>query len=384
MIIYVLAIALLCLIGGKPYLRGFNSNYLTKVSTDAVRGVVILLIFAAHFIKYVDPFTAPLDILYRRVWVAMGQAVVTCFLFYSGYGIALNIKQRGEEYVRNMPHKRILSTLLTFDCVVLILLLVQLIRGKTYTLKGFVFSLIAWESAGNDNWYIFVILGLWSITWLVMHKKELNAMTVARVTVGAVAFILFLRCAGKGAYWYNTILCYPMGMWFFLYKDKIESFMSKSGNYWVTAILTGLAYIVAHKFWNPSSGIVYMITMLLFTLCVIFLTMKFNIRNPILIYCGRHLSGLYFLHRIPFIILGDYLPYKSGPGIYLYFALSLMAVFALELLFSKGMAFLKTGSFCENQARAKCLCKDRLHNAGGLEDIGLKGYMTRTGFLYHV
>ena len=45
MIIYVFAIALLCLIGGKPYLRGFNSNYLTKMSTDAVRGVFILSVF---------------------------------------------------------------------------------------------------------------------------------------------------------------------------------------------------------------------------------------------------------------------------------------------------------------------------------------------------
>ena len=170
MIIYVFAIALLCLIGGKPYLRGFNSNYLTKMSTDAVRGVFILLIFAAHFIQYVEPFTAVLDILYRRFWVAMGQAVVTCFLFYSGYAIALNIQQKGEEYTRNMPHKRILPTLLTFDCAVMLYLLVQLGRGNTYTLKRFIFSLVAWEGVGNSNWYIFAILGL----WLRCVKKSLT------------------------------------------------------------------------------------------------------------------------------------------------------------------------------------------------------------------
>ena len=95
MIIYVFAIALLCLIGGKPYLRGFNSNYLTKMSTDAVRGVFILLIFAAHFIQYVEPFTAVLDILYRRFWVAMGQAVVTCFLFWVCNRLKYSAKGRG-------------------------------------------------------------------------------------------------------------------------------------------------------------------------------------------------------------------------------------------------------------------------------------------------
>lgn len=370
MIIYVIAIAVLCLIGGKPYLRGFNRDYLAKENTDGVRGVFILLIFAAHFIGYVDPFTAPLDILYRKFWRAMGQAVVTCFLFYSGYGIALNIRQKGEEYVRNMPRRRILSTLLTFDCSVMIYSFLQLGRGKVYMLKTFILSLLAWESVGNSNWYIFAILGLWFITWLVLRGKELNAMTVAQVTVCTFGFILFLRCAGRDSWWYNTILCYPMGMWFFLYKDKIDNFMSEEGNYWAVAILTGIAYVVAHKFWDPPSGVMYALTMLLFTLCVVFLTMKFQIRNPVLIYCGRHVGGLFFLHRIPFIILGDHLPYKKGPGIYLFFALAVMGGFALEFLFSKIMAFLQNGASAKTGVHSEFLCKKELSN--NLKDKEIK------------
>lgn len=341
MILYVVAIALLALQGVKLRLRSFNEDYLTKDSTDAVRGIFILLIFAAHFNGYVDLTAAPLDIAYRKVWLAMGQTVVTCFLFYSGYGVALSAKKKGDAYVRAMPRKRILPTLLIFDCSVILYLLLQLSRGRSYGLWDLILALLAWGGFGNSNWYIFSILGCYLITWIVLRGRELDKVTVARVTVAVVVFILALFCAGRDSWWYNTLLCYPMGMWYFLYRDKIDRFMAKGICYWPTLILTGIAFLAAHKFWNPQSGPVCMLTMLLFTLCVVFATMKVQLRSPILIYCGKHLQGLYLLHRIPFIMLGDILPWRTGPGIYLYFALGVAGTFLLEFVFTGAMNFLR-------------------------------------------
>lgn len=341
MILYVVAIALLALQGMKLRLRSFNEDYLTKESTDAVRGIFILLIFAAHFNGYVDLTIAPLDIAYRKLWLAMGQTVVTCFLFYSGYGVALSAKKKGDAYVRAMPRKRILPTLLIFDCSVILYLLLQLFRGRSYDLRALILALLAWGGFGNSNWYIFSILGCYLITWLVLRGRELDQVTAARVTIGIVVFILALFCAGRDPWWYNTLLCYPLGMWYFLYRDKIDRVMSRNTVYWPVLALTAVAFVIAHKFWNPISGPVHMLTMLLFTLCVVFLTMKVQLHSPILIYCGRHLQGLYLLHRLPFILIGDYVPYRSGNGIYLYFALGVAGAFLLDALFSRAMTFLR-------------------------------------------
>lgn len=341
MIIYVAVILALLLAGGRPRIRGLHEDYLSKETTDAVRGVFILLIFAAHFNSYVDLTVAPLDIAYRKVWTAMGQAVVTCFLFYSGYGVALSAQSKGDAYVRAMPRKRILPTLLIFDCSVILYLILQLFRGRRYGLGELIAAFLAWGSLGNSNWYIFSILGCYLITWIVLRGRKLDRVTVARITVCTMAFILALFCAGQDSWWYNTLLCYPLGMWYFLYRDRINRFMSKGTHYWPTLALTVLAFLVSHKFWDPPSGWTYVLTMLLFTLCVVFLTMKFQPRNPILIYCGKHLQGLYLLHRIPFIIIGDYYPYTSGAGIYLYFAMGVAGAFLLEALFSRAMIFLR-------------------------------------------
>lgn len=342
MIFYVAAIALLALQGMKLRLRSFNEDYLSKDSTDAVRGIFILLIFASHFAFFVDPFTAPLDSIYWRLRTALDQSVVTCFLFYSGYGVALSARKKGTAYIRSMPRKRILSTLLIYDCSQLLFLLVQLWRGKSYGTVDFLLSLIAWKSFGNDNWYIFVILGLYVITWLVLRDRELNAVTVARVSLGALAFLLFLCCAGQGVWWYNTLLCYPLGMWFFLYKDKVDRFMSNAAYYWPTLLLMVFAYCSVHTVWRRSMAL-YVLAMLLFALCVVLFTMKVHLRSPILIYCGKHLQGLFLLHRLPYIVLSDYFPH-NGPGIYLYFALSVAITFVLDALFSRAMTFLRNST----------------------------------------
>lgn len=344
MILYVVLIALLALQGMKLHLRSFNEDYLSRDDTDAVRGIFILLIFASHFCGYVDPFTAPLDLLYSKLQGALGQAVVTCFLFYSGYGVAFSIQRKGDSYVRSMPRKRILPTLLVYDCSVMLYLILQLWRGRTISLKQFLLALAAWQGIGNSAWYIFAIVGCYIITWLVLRGRELNAVSVSRVCIATLAFLLLILCADRSlAYRYDTLLCYPMGMWFCLYKDRIDRFLSKGSRYWLTAAGVGVAFVLAHKLWNRSLFF-YILTMLLFTLCVVLFTMKVQLRSPVLIYCGRHLQGLYLLQRIPFMLLGDHLPWKNGPGIYLYFALGVALTFLLDVLFSRAMTFLRSST----------------------------------------
>lgn len=338
MILYVGMIFALLLAGGRPRIRGLHEGYLSKESTDAVRGVFILLIFASHFAQYIDPLTLPMDLAYGRIRTALGQAVVTCFLFYSGYGVALSADKKGQDYVRDIPRRRILSTLLTYDCAVLLYMVLQLCRGNHYPVTRFLAALASWQGVGNSDWYIFSILCCYAVTWLVLRWRPgggVDKGAALAVTTGCAAVMLFLICAGKDSYWYNTILCYPLGMWYYLYKDRVDRAMRRDVCYYPVLLVTLLAYALAHKFWRCHLS-VYMLTMLLFALSVVFLTMKFEPRNRFLIYCGRHLTGLYLLQRIPMIVLQKYFDIGSeSPERYLYFALCVALTFPLEAAFSR-------------------------------------------------
>ncbi len=334
MILYVAAILLLLLAGGRHRIRGLHKAYLSKEATDAVRGVFILLIFASHFAQYLDPYTLPMDVAYWKIRTALGQAVVTLFFYYSGYGVALSADQKGEAYVRAMPAKRILPTLLIYDCSVVLCVIVQLWKGRRYTLGHFVQALLSWQSGGNDNWYIFVILALYTITWLALRKRPVCRETAMAVTTCCVGLMLALICAGRS--WYNALLCYPLGMWHYLYKEKIDAFLGRRElNYFVVAACAAALYIGFHKLWQVNL-LCSVMTMMLFAVCVVLFTMKFEIKNPVLIYCGRHLQGLFLLHRIPMILLQDFFDIGSeSPGRYLYFALSVALAFVLEAVFSR-------------------------------------------------
>lgn len=334
MVIYLVLIGLLILIPSKLQLRGINNMYLSKESCNAVKGVFILLIFASHFANtYGRGYTNALDITYWKIRMALGQCVVAHFLFYSGYGVMFSAAKKGKNYIKEFPRKRILQTLLIYDCSQLIFLIFQLWCGNHYDIKQFVLSFLAWSSFGNDNWYIFVIIGLYIISWLALKNGQVDKAGALKITVGALTFMLFLICAQQGAaYWYNTMLCYALGAWYFVCQDVIEKVLQKDIFYFLCVGAITALYLLTHKFWNQNLAL-YVLTILLFTLIVVFATMKFQIKNRFLIYCGEHLQGLFLLHRLPMRFFGRYSFFTDN--LYIFFALSVITTFLLEFGFNR-------------------------------------------------
>lgn len=116
MITYIGLVGILILMGSKFCLGGIFPQYLSKKNSNAVKGIFILLIFASHFYPYTSGPTNQLDIIYGWFANALGQGVVTYMLFCSGYGVMLSASRKGESYMKTFPSKRILSTLLVYDC----------------------------------------------------------------------------------------------------------------------------------------------------------------------------------------------------------------------------------------------------------------------------
>lgn len=227
------------------------------------------------------------------------------------------------------------STLLTFDCAVLLYAVVFFLRGGSCSLQTFFLSFLAWRGFGNSNWYIFAILCLYAVTWLVLRRRSMDRGAALSITTLSLGLMLFLLCAGKDQWWYDTLLCYPLGIWYYLYKDVIDRFMARNICYYPILALTLLTYGLVHKAWKLHLAF-YILAMLLFALCVVFLTMKFDIRNPFLRYCGRHLTGLYLLQRIPMILLQPWFSTRSGLLAHsMYFLLSFALTFALDAVFCR-------------------------------------------------
>ena len=174
MLIFYFLLVILVLSGLKYYQSGFNNEYLSVEMTNSVKGVFILLVFIKHATPYViNAGWVPTGIwgdFFNFVNNNVGQWIVAMFLFYSGYGVMESIKRKGNEYVQGLPRNRILQVLVNFDVAVLVFVIVDLILKKPITIKQCLLSFIGWESVGNSNWYIFIIMFMYLITYVVFYK----------------------------------------------------------------------------------------------------------------------------------------------------------------------------------------------------------------------
>ena len=125
-----------------------------------------------HFKEYIA--CGPYDRIFWAIDGYLEQLIVTTFLFYSGYGILVSLKNR-KDYLHTFP-KRILGLWLRFAAVVCLFLLLNQFLGKEYSISTILLSFTAWQSIGNSNWYILAILTLYLLSYTggVLTKDQLQ------------------------------------------------------------------------------------------------------------------------------------------------------------------------------------------------------------------
>ncbi len=285
---------------GVRFSRKGCADYLSIDNTQAIKGIFIIMVFFSHFNSYIS-LSGQWDDVYIKFFRFVGQAMVTPFLFYSGYGVMESIKRKGTGYIASMPKKRILATLFNFDCAVLLYLLLGILLGSQFTVKQIGLSLIGWDSLGNSNWYIFTVLILYLLTYFVFvifpKKPHVVSVAILGVLVCAVVYVT-MRYHIKEPHWYDTALCYVLGMGYSLVKQPVEKIVNKNVVVWAVCLAMPAAL---YALWC-GRGTWGLLANLMFAVALVVFTMRITLHNKVLQWCGEHLFELYILQRIPMMI----------------------------------------------------------------------------------
>lgn len=173
MFLLYIIISLLLLSGITFFKTDCYEGYISKEQKEQcnrIKGFFIVVVFCRHIAPYLADagydFSLLGDNLFCLIDGRIGQLLVVMFLFYSGYGVMESIKKKGSAYVDCIPKRRLLTTLANFDVAILLFLLVNLCLGIHYDMQVILLSFIGWESVGNSNWYIFVILCCYLSTYI--------------------------------------------------------------------------------------------------------------------------------------------------------------------------------------------------------------------------
>ena len=300
-IVFLAALVITSIINSKLII---NDDYCDKKQTNAVKGICIGLVFLSHSNGYLDYGNTIYDRIYSIPFYLIGQLMVVMFLFYSGYGIAVQYQKQSEKYLKHFFYKRIVKTELHFALGVLIFFLLNIVLGTQKSLYETALSFIGWTTIGNSNWYIFDILLLYFATYTTFKvaKKRLHIITGIWIA-SFLAWIFLYITKGKDQWWYDTLLTYPLGFTFAFLKPELDKKINDNKHWLISMAGVMVCFIVLYVLRYP---IPQTLCSLLFAALVILLTKRLLLGNAVLYWLGTRLFEIYLFQRIPMIILSHY------------------------------------------------------------------------------
>lgn len=303
-------LAFLCLFGIKFSFQNGFEDYMSPQKTGAIKGIFVVIVLLSHLRQYISLNGSALNQPYKDFMNFFGQLMVVMFLFYSGYGVLLGITKK-DGYVKTIPAKRVLKVLLHFDIAVLLFWLTGNALGKDYSVKRLLLSLIGLEGVGNSIWFIFVIIVLYLITFaaFIFLKKKVILGTVITTALSFVALLAIRAWKGSEYWWYDTIMCYPLGMWYAIAKPQIDKIILPDFNKWFACTAAaGTLFFAAESLMSDFSNTrkIFIPMALVFAVFIVLLSMRISVCNGILQWFGKRVFGIYILQRIPMIILSHF------------------------------------------------------------------------------
>lgn len=307
--IFLYIIIVLLLIFGSRYIRsGYNDEYISKGQCNCVKGFFIVVVFARHIWPYLAKagyeFNHFGDQIFRTLDSHVGQLLVVMFLFYSGYGVMESIQRKGDNYVNGIPKRRVLPTLLNFDIAIIAFLLLDYILGIKYNWSDTILAFTGWTGVGNSNWYIFVIIACYLITYLAAKLFHDKVKIIGTVVVCSILLWIVLAFT-KDLCWRDTMFAYNAGVAFSLWKDKVVSTIQQ--HYIQFVFISVIAFLLLYIFPYSIRGIVDNALSIAFAAFVMILSMKVRVRSKVLEWLGKNLFPLYIYQRIPMILFSTIL-----------------------------------------------------------------------------
>ena len=281
---------------------------MSREQTTSINGVFVVIVLLSHCSTSVkDGLYGIMDAPYLSMKSYLAQLIVVTFLFYSGYGIMESIRKKGMSYVYGIPWQRLFRVWYHFAIVVCLFILPNVILGKPLEPVKTLLAFTGWEGIGNSNWYIFAILILYGIVFLsflvARRFRLLGLILVVTLTAG---YVFWMIAAGQLERFYNTIILFPMGMFYSLAKPYLDRFFMCHEIVYFGSLAAVTVGFIFMEWIRRAHLLAYYGWAMLFMLLIVLITMKFQIQNPILDWLGSHVFSIYMLQRIPMMFLKSF------------------------------------------------------------------------------
>lgn len=328
-IVVILLISIICSGLTAKGKNEFYTDYSSPKNTTTTNAVFSVLIFISHGVTYID-MTNSFDDAYLGIKTFLAQGVVVTYLFFSGFGIMESIKKKGYNYVKRMPIDRFFKLWYQFALMLCLFIITNLLMKKDISITDNLLAFTGYTSIGNDNWYLFVTFALYIIVFVsfIICRKHHNLAIIGVFILTCIFINLEIKLELPRRY-FDTILCFPLGMLYSQLKPFIDKIVMKNDILW---IITTTAVFTVCMFGSQNRDEHLIFRMLFMCSAPIFITllmMKIQCRSTILDWFGNHIFSFFMLQRIPMRLL-EHLGFNHSP--YLFICLAFFGTVVLSTI----------------------------------------------------
>ena len=313
------------LYGSRMRPRTFNTNFLSKQSTDQYRGLAIAIIMVHHFAQRMQ------DPGLLKVFLRAGVYAVAVFFFLSAYGLTAGLTRRGD-YLQGFLSKRVSRVYLPFLLINIVAVFALPSSGHDY--HGFKQIVEAVTLDNFHEWFIIAILLFYLFFWVSFRYFSPRKAPAVITLLVAVYMMAAYRLTGHAYWWYASCLCFPMGVFWGLHREQAVRLLS---SHYVPAVLLSLVLFAALHLLNSASRYKILFQPLIFLPFMFMLLLvffKMAVSSAVFGFLGRMSLEIYIIHVKVFYL------YFTGPAggqsysVYIYVALVAGLAYILHRLFN--------------------------------------------------
>lgn len=186
-----------------------------------------------------------------------------------------------------------------------------------------------------------------AVSFLIFRKS--HYLAAACLTALSLGLILLL-IPNRPDCWHNTILCYVLGVWYSLLRDRVEKIVMRNDIVYCLALAAAFAawhWVGVRAKWNDWA---YQLKAVLFVVLLVGVSMKLCLDNAFLQFLGKHTFSIYILQRLPMRFL-------SSKGVYAednvaLFIVCFLLTCAIAIVFDSTMQKMDRLLFFRQPARA--------------------------------
>lgn len=290
-----------------------DDGFMDKQSSNVIKGFFIFLIVFSHVLNQF-PYQGFLSVPLNYFRSILGQLIVSMFFFISGFGIILSIKKKGKMYSRSLVTNRLLRIVLYTIFLLIPFYIYSAVIGNKSGIFDYLLSFIGLKSFGNETWFILAILVCYAACSVVFFFNYKNLIVPIILTSSIILiYIIVMLVTKQPSCTWDTIVCFPFGMFAGIYYDNIKSILSKKRALFLLIISIVIVPLLQYGIYaiNLKQKILVLriIEMLLanafFCLFFVCLTRIFVLKSHVLGFCGKASYAFFLMHRLIICIFSE-------------------------------------------------------------------------------